>query len=87
VPATGRDSVTCEASRVPRRWIVDARNVMGARPDGWWRDPARALARLLDEITRWRAVTAEPVLVVVDGDPTPRAPEGSLHGVAGGDAP
>jgi len=22
------------------RWIVDGDNVMGARPDGWWRDRA-----------------------------------------------
>lgn len=29
--------------------IVDVANVMGSRPDGWWRDRAGAAARLLDE--------------------------------------
>ncbi|WP_250285931.1 MULTISPECIES: hypothetical protein [unclassified Frankia] len=29
-----------------RTWIVDAANVIGARPDGWWRDRAAAAARL-----------------------------------------
>lgn len=33
-------------------WIVDASNVVGSRPDGWWRDRPGALMRLLDEITR-----------------------------------
>lgn len=64
-----------------RRWVVDARNVMGARPDGWWRDPPQALVRLLDEITRWRHETGDPVLVVVDGHPGPRVPEGAWYGV------
>jgi 8-oxo-dGTP diphosphatase len=31
--------------------IVDAANVMGARADGWWRDRARAAARLRDELS------------------------------------
>jgi hypothetical protein len=30
--------------------VVDVANVMGSRPDGWWRDRARAAARLLAEI-------------------------------------
>jgi hypothetical protein len=30
--------------------VVDVANVMGSRPDGWWRDRARAAARLLGEI-------------------------------------
>ncbi len=29
-----------------RTWIVDAANVIGARPDGWWRDRAAAALRL-----------------------------------------
>jgi hypothetical protein len=31
--------------------IVDAANVMGSRPDGWWRDRAGAAARLRDELS------------------------------------
>lgn len=30
--------------------IVDAANVMGSRPDGWWRDRAGAVTRLLGEL-------------------------------------
>lgn len=30
--------------------VVDVANVMGSRPDGWWRDRARAASRLLTEI-------------------------------------
>lgn len=64
-----------------RRWVVDTSNVVGSRPDGWWRDRPRALARLLDEIARWRDVTGEPVLAVADGHPSPRVPEGGLFGI------
>jgi 8-oxo-dGTP diphosphatase len=30
--------------------LVDAANVVGSRPDGWWRDRAGAAGRLLDEL-------------------------------------
>jgi hypothetical protein len=30
--------------------VVDAANVVGARPDGWWRDRAGATVRLLDRL-------------------------------------
>ena len=30
--------------------VVDAANVVGARPDGWWRDRAAAASRLVDEL-------------------------------------
>ena len=31
--------------------IVDAANVVGSIPDGWWRDPAGATERLRDALT------------------------------------
>ena len=31
--------------------VVDAANVVGSRPDGWWRDRAGAATRLLDRLT------------------------------------
>ncbi len=64
-----------------RRWIVDSSNVMGSRPDGWWRDRPAALARLVDEIVRWRAEAGEPVVVVADGHPTASVPEAATYGV------
>jgi hypothetical protein len=35
--------------------VVDAMNVIGSRPDGWWRDRGRATRRLIDQIDRWAA--------------------------------
>jgi len=32
--------------------VVDAANVVGSRPDGWWRDRAGAATRLLDRLAR-----------------------------------
>lgn len=64
-----------------QRWVVDASNVMGSRPDGWWRDRPAGLHRLLDEIERWRAEVGEEVTVVADGHPTARVPAGRLYGV------
>ncbi|HEX2323496.1 MAG TPA: NUDIX hydrolase, partial [Streptosporangiaceae bacterium] len=34
----------------PLTIIVDAANVVGSRPDGWWRDRAGAARRLIEEI-------------------------------------
>jgi len=56
----------------PATIIVDVANVMGSRPDGWWRDRAAAAARLHAEIT---ALAAEgtaggpPVLPGETGPP------------------
>lgn len=36
--------------RRPTLLIVDAANVVGSRPDGWWRDRAGATARLRDRL-------------------------------------
>ena len=33
------------------RVFVDGNNVMGSRPDGWWRDRGEAARRLVAEIT------------------------------------
>lgn len=53
------------------RWIVDGNNVMGSRPDGWWRDRSAAARRLVTEIDRWQARSGASVLVVFDGRPDP----------------
>ncbi|MFT4306838.1 MAG: NUDIX hydrolase [Microbacterium sp.] len=36
--------------------IVDAANVVGAVPDGWWRDRAGAASRLLERLVGWGGV-------------------------------
>jgi hypothetical protein len=39
------------------------------------------VARLLDEVVRWRDETGDDVVVVVDGSPTARVPQGRHYGV------
>ena len=53
-----KESGICEH---PATIIVDVANVMGSRPDGWWRDRAGAAVRLHDEIAAL-ASSGRPVL-------------------------
>jgi uncharacterized protein YaiI (UPF0178 family) len=48
------------------RWVIDANNVIGSRPHGWWRDRPAAARRLIDEIREW---AQEPVVIVLDAGP------------------
>ncbi len=49
------------------RWLVDGNNVMGSRPDGWWRDRPGAQRRLLEQIELWAEAEGAEVAVVFDG--------------------
>jgi predicted RNA-binding protein with PIN domain len=49
------------------RWIVDGMNVVGSRPDGWWRDRRAAMRRLTEQLAAFAKETGEPVTVVFDG--------------------
>ena len=51
--------------------VVDGNNVMGSRPDGWWRDRAGAARRLVEQIGAW---ATEDVLVYFDGAEPPGMP-------------
>jgi hypothetical protein len=53
--------------RLVARWLVDGMNVIGSRPDGWWRDRTGAMRRLAAELAEWSAGTGEPVTLVLDG--------------------
>jgi predicted RNA-binding protein with PIN domain len=53
------------------RWLVDAMNVIGTRPDRWWKDRDAAMARLVDQLERWVAATGEEVTVVFERPPSP----------------
>jgi predicted RNA-binding protein with PIN domain len=53
------------------RWLVDGMNVIGTRPDQWWRDRDAAMLRLVDELERWAAATGEDVTVVFERAPNP----------------
>jgi predicted RNA-binding protein with PIN domain len=53
------------------RWIVDAMNVIGTRPDGWWKDRHGAMARLVEQLERWAASSGDDVTVVFERPPSP----------------
>jgi predicted RNA-binding protein with PIN domain len=49
------------------RWLVDGMNVIGARPDGWWRDRDAAVRRLAEQLAAYSLETGDAVTVVFDG--------------------
>ena len=51
------------------RWIVDGMNVIGSRPDGWWKDRAGAMVALVDRLDRWAAIQGDDVTVVFERPP------------------
>src|SRR5204863_9785958 len=53
------------------RWLVDAMNVIGTRPDGWWKDRHAAMVRLVDQLERWVAADGGDVTVVFEQAPRP----------------
>lgn len=46
-------------------------NVIGTRPDAWWKDRDAAMARLVDMLERWVASSGEDVTVVFERPPSP----------------
>ena len=53
------------------RLLVDGMNVIGTRPDGWWRDRDAAMARLVDRLERWSASHGDDITVVFERKPRP----------------
>ena len=49
------------------RWLIDAMNVIGSRPDGWWRDREGAVRKLIVQVRAWAG--EDPVTVVLDAGP------------------
>lgn len=60
--------------------VVDAANVVGSRPDGWWRDRAGAAGRLVTSLaSALRAGGLDgPVVVVLEGAARSGAPAGAM---------
>ena len=57
--------------------IVDGANVVGSRPDGWWRDRAGAAVRLHDELAKLAARGAAGIpaeQLATEGDRGPPSP-------------
>jgi predicted RNA-binding protein with PIN domain len=53
------------------RWIVDAMNVIGARPDGWWKNRRRAMVGLVDRLECWASAEGHHVTVVFEQPTSP----------------
>jgi predicted RNA-binding protein with PIN domain len=51
--------------------IVDAMNVIGTRPDGWWKNRHGARVRLVEQLERWAAPDDHRVTVVFEGPTSP----------------
>ena len=64
--------------------LIDAANVIGSRPDGWWRDRPGAARRFTERVRA--AVIAQrldpPVTIVLEGQSRRGADEVDEHGVA-----
>jgi predicted RNA-binding protein with PIN domain len=53
------------------RWLVDGMNVIGTRPDAWWRDRHAAMVSLVHKLEVWAATTGAEVTVVFEQPPRP----------------
>lgn len=58
------------------RVIVDGMNVIGSRPDGWWRDRDAAVRRLARSLARLSHEDGNRYALVLDGRPLPDLGEG-----------
>jgi len=63
--------------------LVDAANVVGSRPTGWWRDRPGAARKLVERVRDAVASDALPgdVVLVLEGQATRGVAEGSEGGV------
>lgn len=59
--------------------VVDAMNVIGSRPTGWWRDRGAAIRRFVERLGRLADADDAKVTVMIDGRPLDDLPEGE-HG-------
>ena len=75
--------------------VVDGANVVGSRPDGWWRDRARAAARLHGQLAVADSddlASYDVIVLVLEGQARGGVPEGrdghlrTVHAPRDGDA-
>ena len=48
-------------------WFVDVMNVVGSRPDGWWRDRKGAMAGVVAALDEFARSSEDHVIAVLDG--------------------
>jgi predicted RNA-binding protein with PIN domain len=63
------------------RLLVDGMNVIGSRPDGWWRDRHGAMRKLASALAALAAASGDELTLVLDGRPLADLPEGDHDGV------
>ena len=63
-----------------RLLVVDGANVMGSRPDGWWRDRPAAARRLWEQLRA--AALDEDVVLVLEGAARRGVPASRTDGLA-----
>ena len=51
------------------RWIVDAMNVIGSRPDKWWNDSDRAMREFAARLDDFASQSGRAITCVFDKDP------------------
>ena len=78
MPPTSADGLAEDGSAF---LVVDAANVVGARPDGWWRDRAGAVRRLLAALSCTFADGGSDVVVVLEGAARQGADPGAFKGL------
>ncbi len=61
--------------------VIDALNVIGSRPTGWWRDRDGAVRRLAVRLQRLAAADSVTITLAVDGAALPDLPQGMNGGV------
>jgi hypothetical protein len=76
---------------VSRVLVVDGANVVGSRPDGWWRDRAGAAARLHGRLA-FADTSYDEIVLVLEGQAKAGVPRGrdghlrTVHASKDGDA-
>ena len=63
------------------RTVVDGMNVIGSRPDGWWRDRDAAARRLLARLQQAAARSHDAITLVLERRPPADVIEGEHGGV------
>jgi hypothetical protein len=60
--------------------VIDGANVVGSRPDGWWRDRPGAAARLAERLET-ASLPYDDVVLVLEGKARRGRPRGSAPGL------
>ncbi len=69
--------------------LIDAANVVGSRPSGWWRDRPKAAAQFVERVrnTSDKSRLPQPVVIVLEGQARHGAEDGDSNGVVSSTRP